>query len=124
MKIGLRTLTLLMTMAVAATSVPELAFAESYGAIAYSRRTGALGWSYDHPSRRSAERAAMGNCGRGDCKVLWFRDACGAVAAGPDGWGSGWGTNRRRAEREAVNSCSQYSYDCEVIRWQCSGARP
>ncbi|MDG3575821.1 DUF4189 domain-containing protein [Rhizobium sp. YJ-22] len=107
-----------------AAVLPAIAHAsDSFGAIAYSRETGSLGWSYDHPSRRAAERTAMNNCGESDCEVLWFKNACGAIAAGPDGWGSGWGNNRRRAEREAVNSCASYSDDCSVIRWQCSGAR-
>lgn len=103
-------------------ALPAAAFADSFGAIAYSRSSGALGWSYDHSSRRSAEGAAVNSCGRYDCKVLWFKNGCGAVAAGPDGWGSGWGGNRRRAEREAYNSCSNNSDQCRVIRWQCSGA--
>lgn len=39
------------------------ALAESYfGAIAYSRSTGASGYAYDHSSRRNAEAAAMRNC--------------------------------------------------------------
>ncbi|EUB96229.1 protein of unknown function DUF4189 [Rhizobium sp. CF080] len=98
--------------------------ADSFGAIAYSPRTGALGWSYDHTSRRNAERAAQSNCDASDCRVaIWFDQACGAVARGPDGWGSGWGYSRREAENQAIGSCRQNSHGCQVIRWQCSGAR-
>ncbi len=89
--------------------------------------TGATGWSYSWSSRRQAEREAQQNCyeNAGDCRVaIWFKNACGAVAAGDDGgWGSGWGSNSNRARREAIKQCSQYSDGCRVVRWQCSGAR-
>ncbi|WP_377289562.1 DUF4189 domain-containing protein [Rhizobium sp. SG2393] len=103
------------------------ALADSFGAISYSPDTGATGWSYSWSSRRQAEREAQQNCyeNAGDCRVaIWFKNACGAVAAGDDGgWGSGWGSNSNRARREAIKQCSQYSDGCRVVRWQCSGAR-
>lgn len=102
------------------------AAAASYGAIAISPDSGATGWSHGYSSRSGAEAEAQQNCDgyADDCQVaLWFKDACGAVARGSDGWGSGWGNNQRRAEHEALKSCARHSDECRVIRWQCSGAR-
>lgn len=109
-----------------AAALPSAAIADSYGAIAYSPRSGSAGWSHSFDTRRGAERQAMNGCTRyaRDCRVaIWFVNACGAVAVGPDGWGSGWGSDQRRAEREAIRSCSGHSHACRVLRWQCSGAR-
>lgn len=111
---------------VLATLAPAVASADSFGAIAYSPATGATGWAHSFPNRSGAERMALGGCSKSarDCRVaIWFKNACGAVARGSDGWGSGWGNDRRRAELEAIGSCNQYTGGCRVIRWQCSGAR-
>ena len=102
------------------------AAADSYGAIAFSPATGATGWSHSLRTRREAERLAMRGClgHAGDCRVaIWFVNACGALAVGRNGWGSGWGNDRRRAEREAIGTCSANTRSCQVVRWQCSGAR-
>src|SRR5215470_9314432 len=85
---------------------------EYYGAIAYSPTTRAHGWSYDYDSRGEAERRALDQCSRHaqDCVVpVWFRNACGALAVGADGYGSGWGESRKAAETFAVQSCGRYS---------------
>lgn len=94
-----------------------------YGAIAYSPTNRAHGWAFDYPSRSAAERRALAQCGRHakDCTVpVWFRNACGALAVGLDGYGSGWGSSRRSAEGQAVQSCRRYSGGCAVIRWVCT----
>ncbi|MBO3760741.1 DUF4189 domain-containing protein [Ciceribacter sp. L1K22] len=99
---------------------------QSFGAIAYSPQTGAMGWSYDFGNQRQAERRALSGCAKRarDCRVaIWFSNGCGAVAVGSSGWGSGWGGDRNRAEYEAMGSCAKNSYGCRVVRWQCSGAR-
>lgn len=96
---------------------------EFYGAIAYSPSNRAHGWAYDYPSRRDAERRALSLCRRHaeDCIVpVWFRNACGALAVGADGYGTGWGSNRKSAEGQAVQSCRRYSGGCAVIRWVCT----
>ncbi|HZG30421.1 MAG TPA: DUF4189 domain-containing protein [Ensifer sp.] len=98
--------------------------ADNHGAIAYSPETGAAGWSYDHPSRRRAERVAMGNClaYADDCRIAtYFSNACGAVAkASNGGWGADWGYNRRDAERNALAACYDQGDNCRVVRWQCT----
>jgi hypothetical protein len=101
------------------------ALADSFGAIAYSPRTGATGWSYGKYSRGEAERAAGRNCDRyaDDCRTaIWFKNACGALATGPNrGWGADWGYDRREAEYRAIGTCSRNAQGCEIRRWQCSG---
>ena len=102
---------------------PGEAAAESYGAIAYSPSTKVYGWSYDFPSRRAAENEALARCRRqaNDCTVpLWFRDACGALAIGSDGYGTGWGTDRGIAERYAISVCQKHTRGCAVVRWVCT----
>lgn len=96
---------------------------EFYGAIAYSPTTRAHGWAYDYASRGEAKRHALAQCNRhgGDCVVpVWFRNACGALAVGADGYGSGWGANRKLAETYAIQSCGRYSGGCAIIRWVCT----
>ena len=101
------------------------ALADTYGAIAYSPSSGATGWSYAYNSRGDAETVARRNCddSANDCRIaIWFRNGCGAVAVGyRGGWGSGWGYDRREAQRQAIGSCSRQTSSCRVIRWQCSG---
>lgn len=99
------------------------AAAANYGAIAYSPSSKVYGWSYDFPSRGAAENEALSKCRRqaSDCVVpLWFRDACGALAIGSNGYGTGWGTDRGLAERHALGSCRRNSQGCAVVRWVCT----
>jgi hypothetical protein len=99
------------------------AAAENYGAIAYSPSTSAYGWSYDFPSRGAAESEALSKCRAkaNDCIVpIWFRDACGALAIGPNGYGTGWGTDRSIAEQYALGVCRRHSQGCAVTRWVCT----
>lgn len=108
----------------ATTAMPSMA-ADSFGAIAYSPATGALGWSYEHNTRRSAESTAYGNCNAGDCRIaIWFKNGCGAVAVGNGGgWGADWGADRDPAQYLAVEACRKHTNGCRVVRWQCSGNR-
>ena len=94
-----------------------------YGAISYSPTTRAHGWAYDYSSRGQAERKALAQCGRygRDCLVVVaFHRSCGALAVGPDGYGSGWGGGRKLAEAYALRSCRRHSAGCEIIRWVCT----
>jgi serine/threonine-protein kinase len=102
-------------------SLPNLAHAANFGAIAYSSSTGAYGWSFDYSSRTEAEQVATQNCGEADCTPeLWFVDACGAIAIGDDGYGTGWGADRDRAEAEAIETCRNYTMNCSVRQSVCS----
>lgn len=108
----------------ASSFVTAEARADNYGAIAYSPASGAVGWSYDHPSRRRAERVAMGNCQSyaDDCRIAtFFFNACGAVArASNGGWGADWGNDRREAEDNALAACYNHGDNCRVVRWACT----
>ena len=104
---------------------PEVFAADKYGAIAYSRSTGGHGYSYDYSTRAAAEARAIRECRRqtkaGDCYVLvWFRNGCGALAKGSNGYGSGWGTYKSLAKQNAIKSCSRNTYNCRVVRWVCT----
>jgi uncharacterized protein DUF4189 len=110
------------TPQVAPTALPPNP-ANRFGAIAYSPSTGSHGWSYDYASREEAERVALANCMQHarDCSVpLWFQNACGALAVGPSGFGTGWGINQGLAESYAIGVCGQYSTNCSVRRWVCT----
>jgi hypothetical protein len=94
-----------------------------FGAIAYSPATGVHALTTDHGSQEEAERAALASCAQRakDCKVpLWFRNACGALAVGPNGYGTGWGVDQGLAESYALKSCAQYSKNCTIRRWACT----
>ena len=53
--------------------------------------------------------------------VVWFRNACGALATGDDnGYGSGWATSRRAAEEIALSGCNDNVKNCSVVRWVCT----
>jgi serine/threonine-protein kinase len=89
-----------------------------FGAIAYSRSTANWGTSYDYESEAVARKAALDSCGQSDCKVVvWFQNACGALAAGSTGSGAAWGANRREAEEKALRQCPDD--DCRIICWSC-----
>ena len=96
-----------------------------YGAIAYGRESGAWGTSYHWRSRAEAERVALRNGAPhgNDCAVaVWFRNECGAVAAGRDGapyWGIGDGVGLARAS--ALAKCRNGGGSaCAIVISQCS----
>lgn len=118
-----RILGLLSLMVAAVSFMPAAQAQDMYGAIAYSPSSGAHGYAYDYASQAGAEDRALDECrsyGEGCQNVMWFRNACGALAVGPDGWGSDWGEDRSRAENKAINACQQHSSNCQVIRWVCT----
>ncbi len=98
--------------------------ADYYGAIAYSRSTGASAYSYDHRSRHNAEVSAINHCGRRDCQaVIWFKNACGALSVGARGaYGTGWGSTRQLAEAYARQSCQKHGggRHCATQVWTCT----
>jgi serine/threonine-protein kinase len=103
---------------------PLAALAQDYyGAIAYSPRTGAHGWAYDHTTRAAAEKTALQNCRKNadDCRSLvWFKNACGSLARGPKGYGWGWAPQQHAADVESMKACMKHSSGCNVIRQVCT----
>jgi len=100
---------------------------DRFGAIAYSVQARSYGVSIDRGSKTEAEQVALKLCGANDCElVLYFRNACGAMAVGPRGYGGGTGTSPTLAEKYALQSCAMYGGSgCAVTRRACtSNARP
>ena len=94
---------------------------ENFGAIAFSSSSGATGYSYDYDSRDGAEERALQECGPGCKVVLWFKNACGALAVGEgSGYGTGWASSRSEAENLAMGYCRQNTSGCEISRWACT----
>ena len=98
---------------------------KTFGAIAFSRDTGANGYSFKYDNRSRAEARALKECGAyaSDCTVASsFSDACGALAVGD---GNGWGASRAetiiKAERNALATCRSYdNTNCEIEVSVCS----
>ncbi len=98
---------------------------DMFGAISYSPSDGADGYSYNYASRGDAEDRALSECrgyGGTQCQILvWFRNACGAMATSSSGaYGSGWGTTTGLAESAALNSCEQSGANCVIERSVCT----
>ena len=97
--------------------------ADLYGAIAYSPRKKSHGWAIDFSTREAAEKAALAGCAKhaDDCRgVLWFKNACGALALGPTGEGWEWGDDQPTADRRAINACAKDSKACIVTQRVCT----
>jgi hypothetical protein len=99
---------------------------DQYGAIAYSRSTGAYGYAYDFDSEARARRTALNNCARRatDCQVVMtFFDQCGALAETPKYEVSpGLGKTRKEAEDRSLAACrAAGGKNCSVAAWTCSG---
>ena len=97
------------------------AAADNYGAIAFSHGSGARGYSYDYPSQEEAEERALQECGRGCEVVVWFVNACGALAVGAgNGYGYAWAASRREAEASALSFCQGQTSGCGIAVWTCT----
>lgn len=74
-----------------------------HGAIAYSDGTGVVASAANYADAPSADTAALGHCGHGDCRIILdFTNGCGAVAQGANGRiAVGWGPTQTEAEKQA-----------------------
>lgn len=99
---------------------------KSYGAIAYSVKNGAYGFSDSWKDRKAAEKAALKYCsqyGKGCKAMVWFYNSCGAVAS--DGKKAAWGQgpSAQAASQQALDKCSKgffFKKHCEVKASHCS----
>jgi serine/threonine-protein kinase len=95
-----------------------------YGAIAYSKSTGAWGTSIDFSDSQSATDEAIRKCGQPDCRWLtWFKNSCGALAKSNEGkLGYSYKyTKRAQAERAAIKACRDIGgTNCRTICWACT----
>jgi hypothetical protein len=86
------------------------ALAAEYGAIAWDRQTGKRGWSWNQPTQKRADEAALGECGASGCKVIIRAGSamCAALASTEDGKFIGAAS---RKDRDAARLASLK--DCE-----------
>jgi len=96
----------------------------AFGAIAYSKKEKATGWSFDQNDKASAEKIALQYCvksGGLKCAIAAsFNKTCGAIAA--DGDTVFWGTSNTKynAEQRALAECTKESKKCAVQASICS----
>jgi len=97
-----------------------------YGALAYSKRNGAYGFSTGFGDSESANEYAMEKCGQrgaGCYVVISFSNLCASVAADDSG-GVFWGTagTRQEAQRQSMLYCKRDgdAATCEIKVWACS----
>ena len=56
--------------------------ADTYAAIAFSKRDGTYGYGNKYGSRAEAEERALQECGPGCTIVMWVRNQCAGLAVG------------------------------------------
>jgi len=107
-----------------------------YGAIAYSPTDGALGIARKTVNQEAAEQLAMGNCaitahGKSCRIVVWFYNACAALAKSPNGdWGADYASTTSGEQMEGINAAyakaRQHCEDagggttCQLVQATCS----
>lgn len=99
-----------------AVVAPAAHAATYYGAIAYSGTTGSGGRAWDHPTRASANNAALSYCGYTDCKVLVSFTDCGAVAENGRSLQGGYGPNLAAAMNDAMSRLP----GSWILSWACN----
>ena len=103
---------------------PGSALAGYYAAIAFSQDTGASGSAWNYEAKWQAENRALRECskhGRGCKVVLWFRNACGALATSPgNGYGTQWNSGEYGARSGALRECRKYNRTCSIETSFCS----
>ena len=99
--------------------------ADKYAAIAFSPVSGRHTDASDRPSRAAAEQAAIAQCRQDGsmCSApVWVQNGCVALAIGrARGFGSGWGSDRVSAERQALDVCNFKAHGCSIQRTACTG---
>ena len=111
----------LAVFAIAAVAAQPALAEDHFGAIAFSNSSGALGYSYEYGSQGRAEEESLQQCGPGCEVVIWFKNACGAIATSPQhAYGTGWSSERGEAEAIAMAECHKHSESCGIAKWVCT----
>ena len=98
----------------------------SFGAIAYSAKTGAWGAVSGKGSEQEAKEAALGTCAKRSegCEVVdVFSNTCAAVAAPvrAAGFAVAHSDSRGKAENAAMADCShRFGSNCRAVASACS----
>jgi serine/threonine-protein kinase len=104
---------------------------DSFGAIAYSEKTGKYGYACNKPSRDIAETLARRYCKAQDPKaddakvVVWVHNGFCAPAVGDRGaWGIGWsngnGASNTAAKERALKECARRGKNGRLLLCVCS----
>jgi hypothetical protein len=106
-------------------AVPSPAALGDYGAIAWDQQTGRRGWSWNQPTARRAEEAALSECGASNCKVIvrTGRAMCAALATTEDGKfvGAASRNDRDAARLAALANCNKRTAgECIVRMTDCN----
>ena len=126
-------LSLLALIGVISTGSPTQAVdvdVNSYAAVAFSESTGKYGYAWDHPSRASAERAALSHCRESDAKIVgWVKGGWLALAIGDSyaygvAWEFGNGASNGVARRRAIAECKKSNQKVVTLICLCSGNYP
>lgn len=127
-KISLNKLVGMIALAVPAVLLSaETAFArDNYGALAFSKSTGASAYSRNYATRAAASRAARTECkrysGTNDCiTVVTGRNTCLAIASASNrayGWSRN--TSLSKAQVIALENCSKNGRYCKIRHAVCS----
>jgi hypothetical protein len=96
-----------------------------YGALAHDEATGKFGLSWDKPTQKQADDAAMKDCVESACKIIFRTKAhqCGAIATPEKGnaWGAATRNQRDAAGLGAINDCQKHTSDqCKVRSSGCN----
>ena len=109
--------------AAASLWIGGIGLAQAAGALAIGT-CGAYGFAYDYPKEAAANRAALGKCAGGGCKVVPVKRACGAIAidgknvCGPHGYAVA--VRLGQAQNTALRQCYEYGgKDCVIRAWAC-----
>lgn len=104
--------------------LPDVPSPSAYGAIAYSRKTGASGYAYGWDSQAKAESVALENCKKeaDDCEsTVWYEGECGAVAANGGNPYWGLGNDASAAGASAMDQCQKAgNQNCKIVVARCS----
>jgi hypothetical protein len=96
-----------------------------YGAIAWDQSTGKYGASWNQPTKKGAEGAALGECGASGCQIVARIEPrmCGALATTQDGKhaGAAWRKDRETARLDALAACEKNKAgECVVRSTNCN----
>lgn len=90
----------------------------AYGAIAWHRESGSVGYSHDYATARLAGTEALRQCGHPRCEVvLALHNECGALASNAKGFAARRGYTEAEARSKAANACGA---DCQPQAWACT----
>lgn len=90
----------------------------TFAAIAYHPNGTEFGWATDRRTSRDAGTEALKQCGHPRCEVaITVRNACAALARGPQRSRTSKGVARADAESKALSRCGP---GCAIVAWTCT----